>query len=97
MIRIIGSSTTPLVKEAFRELFHDKFDLKTSSEILEKIKKNEIALSWFEIDKFSKLAEPILDHSTKNYSASPNIDKGMLDLVKTRLHKTKHRLICIRN
>ncbi len=89
-------NTTPLVKEAFRELFHDKFDLKTTIEILEKIKKNEIILTWLDIEKFSKLAEPILDHSTKYYSASPNIDKGMLDLIKTRLHKTKHRLICIR-
>ncbi|MBI3842610.1 MAG: Lhr helicase, partial [Thaumarchaeota archaeon] len=36
------------------------------------------------------------DHTTKYYAAPANIDKGILDLVKTRLLKTKHRLICAR-
>ena len=46
--------------------------------------------------QFSKLAEPILDHTTKYYSSPSNIDKGLLDLVKKRLLKTKHRLVCVR-
>jgi ATP-dependent Lhr-like helicase len=49
-----------------------------------------------EVDQFSKLAEPILDHTTKYYSAPANLDKGVHDLVKVRLEKTKHRLICAR-
>ena len=49
-----------------------------------------------EVDQFSKLAEPILDHTAKYYSSPANLDKGILDLVKARLEKTKHRLICAR-
>ncbi len=89
-------SKTSLVHEALRELFHDKYDLKNSETILDKICKNEISVKWLEVDKFSKLAEPILDHTAKYYAAPANLDKGIIDLVKTRLAKTKHRLICAR-
>ena len=89
-------SKTSLVKEALRELFHDKYDLPNTDKILKKIRENEISVKWVEVDKFSKLAEPILDHTTKYYSAPANLDKGILDLVKSRLAKTKHRLICAR-
>jgi ATP-dependent Lhr-like helicase len=87
---------TPLVKEALRELFHDKYDLENTNKILKKIHDNKIIIKWLEIDKFSKLAEPILDHTAKYYSSPANLDKGILDLVKARLAKTKHRLICAR-
>jgi ATP-dependent Lhr-like helicase len=89
-------SKTSLVKEALRELFHDKYDLANTDQILQKIRKNEISILWVEVEKFSKLAEPILDHTTKYYSSPANFDKGILDLVKARLAKTKHRLICVR-
>ena len=89
-------SNTPLVREALRELFHDKYDLKNCDIILKKIREDEIHLKWLEVEQFSKLAEPILDHTTKYYSSPANLDKGILDLVKTRLEKTKHRLICAR-
>jgi ATP-dependent Lhr-like helicase len=89
-------SKTPLVTEALRELFHDKYDLKNTEETLKKIKEKIIKVKWLEVDKFSKLAEPILDHTAKYYSSPINLDKGILDLVKARLAKTKHRLICAR-
>jgi len=89
-------SKTPLVHEALRELFHDKYDLKNSEMILNKIHENKIFVTWFEVDNFSKLAEPILDHTAKYYAAPANLDKGIIDLVKARLAKTKHRLICAR-
>jgi ATP-dependent Lhr-like helicase len=89
-------SKSPLVKEALRELFHDKYDLQNTEKILNKIKNNEIAIKWYDVTKFSKIAEPILDNSTKYYSSPSNIDKGILDLVKKRLLKTKHRLVCAR-
>ena len=89
-------SKTVLVHEALRELFHDKYDLKNSDKVLKKIREDEIHVKWLEIDKFSKLAEPILDHTTKYYAAPANLDKGIIDLVKARLAKTKHRLICAR-
>jgi ATP-dependent Lhr-like helicase len=87
---------SPLVREALRELFHDKYDLKNTEKILGKFQSGEIQLKWFEVAKFSKLAEPILDHTTKYYSSPSNIDKGLLDLVKIRLLQTKHRLVCVR-
>jgi len=89
-------SKTSLVKEALRELFHDKYDLKNTDNILQKIKENVISIKWLEVDNFSKLSEPILDHTAKYYSSPVNIDKGILDLVKARLAKTKHRLVCAR-
>ena len=89
-------SKTPLVHEALRELFHDKYDLKNSETILNKIRENKISVKWLEVDTFSKLAEPILDHTAKYYAAPANLDKGIIDLVKARLAKTKHRLICAR-
>ena len=89
-------SKTALVSEALRELFHDKYDLAACDDILRKIRDNVIHIIWQEVDKFSKLAEPILDHTAKYYSSPANLDKGIIDLVKTRLGKTKHRLICAR-
>ena len=89
-------SKTVLVQEALRELFHDKYDLSNSDKMLTKIRDNSIHVKWIEVDKFSKLAEPILDHTAKYYSSPANLDKGILDLVKTRLGKTKHRLVCAR-
>ena len=55
--------TTPLVKEALRELFHDKFDLLGTDKLLTRIKNNEIQIEWIDVTKFSKLAEPLLDLS----------------------------------
>lgn len=90
------SSKTPLAKEVLRELFHDKYDLENTGTLLEKIRSNEIKIKWIEVENFSKLAESILDHTTKYYASPANIDIGILELVKTRLLKTKHRLICVR-
>ena len=89
-------SKTSLVKEALRELYHDKYDLLNTDIILKKIRNDEIKIKWFDVKNFSKLAEPIIDHTTKYYSSPSSIDKGILELVKSRLLKTKHRLVCAR-
>ena len=89
-------SKTVLVSEALRELFHDKYALTACDDILQRIKDDTISITWQEVDKFSKLAEPILDHTAKYYSSPANLDKGIIDLVKARLDKTKHRLVCAR-
>lgn len=89
-------SSTALAREALRELYHDKYDLEGTSQILSAIRDGKISFKWIEIDNFSRLAEPILDHTTKYYSSPANLDKGVLDLVKSRLLKTKHRLVCLR-
>ena len=87
---------TPVVKESLRELFHDKFDLTGTEDIITRIRNSEIQIEWIDVDKFSKLAEPLLDHTTKYYSSPASVDKAVLDLVKKRLFKTKHRLVCAR-
>ena len=87
---------TPLVKEAFRELFHEKFDLEGAQKIIDLIKENKIQVEWVDVDKFSKLAEPVLDQTVMSYTNPANIDKEMLLKVKTRLMQTKQRLICVR-
>ena len=87
---------TPVVKESLRELFHDKFDLTGTEDIITRIRNNEIQIEWIDVNKFSKLAEPLLDHTTKYYSSPASVDKAVLDLVKKRLFKTKHRLVCAR-
>ena len=87
---------TPLVKEAFRELFHEKFDLEGAQRIIDLIKENKIQVEWVDVNKFSKLAEPVLDQTVMSYTNPANIDKEMLLKVKTRLMQTKQRLICVR-
>jgi len=87
---------TPLVKEAFRELFHEKFDLEGAQKIIESIKQNKIEIEWIDVDKFSKLAEPVLDQTVMSYTNPANIDKEMLLKVRKRLLETKQRLICVR-
>ncbi len=75
---------TPVVMEALRELFHDKFDLKNTEIILNRIRNKEIKIEWVDVAKFSY------------YSSPASVDKAILDLVKKRLLKSKHRLICAR-
>jgi ATP-dependent Lhr-like helicase len=89
-------SKTAISKEAIRELMHDKYDIKLTSSILERIKNNTIETVWLETEKFSDLAKPILEHSTR-FSATPlSVEQGVIELVKERLQKTRHKLICIR-
>ena len=89
-------SKTVLVDEALRELFHDKYDLNGTEKILKEIRQGDTRVEWLEVDRFSKLAEPILDHTSKYYSSPASLDKGIIDLVKARLDKTRHRLLCAR-
>ena len=86
----------PIVREALRELFHGKFDLQNTESILAKIKSKQIIVTWIKATKFSSLADPILDNTTKSFPSPINIDKSILDLVRKRLAKTQHRLVCAR-
>ena len=58
--------------------------------------KARVRVHWSEVDQFSKLAESILDHTAKYHSSAANLDGEILDIVKARLAKTKHRLVCAR-
>jgi ATP-dependent Lhr-like helicase len=87
---------TPLSKEAIRELIHDKYDVIQTAKLLNDYKNGIIKIHWKEMNEFSDLARPIVEQSAK-FSASPlSIEKGIIELVKQRIEKTKHKLICIR-
>src|SRR5918911_978169 len=90
-------SKTPVSAESIRELVHDKYDMVQTQQVLNGIKEKKIKIHWLEVSEFSDLAKPIIEHSTKMAGAMPlSIEKGVIELVKERLEKTKHRLICIR-
>jgi ATP-dependent helicase Lhr and Lhr-like helicase len=89
-------SKTPISKESIREIIHDKYDISQTEKIMHDIKNEVIKIHWIETSDFSDLAKPILEHSAK-FSATPlSIEKGVIELVKERLEKTKNKLICIR-
>ena len=87
---------TSLSKESIRELIHDKYDIKKTSQIIKDIKSGTINLHWVDTREFSGLAQPILSRSKKSISAPLGIENGVLELVKERLTTTKHKLICMR-
>ena len=89
-------SKTPISKESIRELIHDKYDVESTQEILQKIRNREISIHWFDLSLFSPLAQSIIEHHSKSSSSPLSIERGVLELIKERLDKTKHRLICIR-
>ncbi|HEX2014587.1 MAG TPA: helicase-related protein, partial [Nitrososphaera sp.] len=90
-------SKTPVSSESIRELIHDKYDIVQTQKVLDGIKSGSIAIQWVEVTGFSDLAQTIIEHSGKMSGAAPlSIEKGVIELVKERLEKTKHRLVCIR-
>jgi ATP-dependent Lhr-like helicase len=87
---------TPVVKESIREIMHDKYDIVQTQKVLQHLRQGNIRFNWIEISQFSDLAKPILEQSGK-FSATPfSQEKGIIELVKERLEKTKQRLVCIR-
>ena len=88
---------TPLSSESIRELLHDKYDIAQTRHVLEKIRSGMVKIHWLDVSEFSDLGKPIVEHSNKMSASMPlSIEKGVIDLVRERLEKTKHRLICIR-
>lgn len=90
-------SKTPVSAESIRELVHDKYDVAQTQKVLDDVKGGRIKIHWLEVTEFSGLAKTIIEHSGKTAGAAPlSIEKGVIELVKERLEKTKHRLVCIR-
>ena len=87
--------STPLAREAVRELYHDKYDLAGTADVLASIHDGTTGLVWADVQAFSALAEPILGRAA--YRASPSsVDRGILDMVRDRLLGTTNRLVCAR-
>jgi len=85
-----------LIKEAIREIIHDKFDLQATKNIIMKIRSGDITFNWREVNDFSELARPITEHVTRFSSTPLSTESGVIELMKERLEKTRHRLICMR-
>jgi ATP-dependent Lhr-like helicase len=89
-------SRTPLSEESLRELIHDKYDISGTESVMKNMRDNTVKLHWYDVETFSELAFPITEHSSKFTSSPLSIERGILELLRERLEKTKHRLICIR-
>ena len=88
---------TPVAAEALRELFHDKYDLEGTGRLLRSVREGRTRVGWVDIGgPFSRLAAPILDHTSRYCPSASGIDKGIIDMVKKRLAGTVHRLVCAR-
>jgi len=83
---------TAIVAEARRELYHDKHDLGGASRILGEIRSGKIKMVWDESDE-SRLKD-LLPGYAANYLSSTH--ESVMKMVKIRLAKTKHRLVCCR-
>ena len=88
---------TPVAAEALRELFHDKYDLEGTGRLLRSVREGRTRVGWVDISgPFSRLAAPILDHTSRYCPSASGIDRGIIDMVKKRLAGTVHRLVCAR-
>ena len=83
---------TAIVAEARRELYHDKYDLEGAARMLDEIRSGRIRVSWGESDE-SRLKE-ILPSYAAGYSTDTH--ESIMKMVKARLAKTRHRLVCCR-
>ena len=73
---------TPLDREIMRELILEKYDLKNTLEIMEKIKQEIITIKYVRVSEFSALARPILDYA-RTFAALPlTVEKSIIELVK---------------
>jgi ATP-dependent helicase Lhr and Lhr-like helicase len=86
---------TPLYDEILRELFQEKYDIPSTTRIMEELREGEIPIRIAEVEEFSELAKPILEF-TSSFAAMPlTMDKAILDLVRERLGNAKHKLLCM--
>jgi ATP-dependent Lhr-like helicase len=92
---------TPVVKEALRELLHEKYDVELTDKILDGIRAGKIKVVWVDVDSISPLAEQIVEREL-GYTTSATAtnkalsdEQGIIQMVYDRLINTKHRLVCL--
>lgn len=86
---------TPLDKEIMRELILEKYDLKNTLEIMNKIKQNIIKIKYVDVSEFTPLAKPIIDYSSTFAALPVTVEKSIIELVKKRLEETNNKLVCL--
>ena len=86
---------TPVLKEALRELLHDKYDIEHTSRVLEDVREGKIKVIWVDVESLSELAEPIIEGGHVYGFKALDDEQGIIKIVHDRLLKTRHRLVCI--
>ena len=86
---------TPLDKEIMRELILEKYDLKNTLDIMQKIKDGKIKIEYVKVAEFSTLAKPILDYANTFAALPITVEKSIIELVKKRLEETNNKLLCL--
>lgn len=86
---------TALYSEVLRELYHEKYDVKATTEVMNQLREGRLALRIAEVDDFSEIARPILEFASSFAALPLTMEKTILDLVKTRLGNVKHKFLCL--
>ncbi|GBC72638.1 RNA helicase CrhR [archaeon HR04] len=107
-------ANTPIVREALREVLHEKYDVDGTKEVIEGLRDGTIKMVWKDVregagsdkDKdsnsnssFSSLAEPIMERNKVGIGACSNPlsdEQAVIEMVRDRLMKSKHRLVCLK-
>ncbi|MGI0085155.1 MAG: DEAD/DEAH box helicase, partial [Nitrososphaerales archaeon] len=86
---------TALYGEVLRELFHEKYDIQATREIMQSLREGKMELRTVEVEEYSTLSKPILEY-VSSFAALPlTMEKAVLDLVKSRIGNSKHKLLCL--
>ncbi len=103
-------ANTPIVREALREVLHEKYDVDGTKGIIEGLRDGRFKIVWRDVrggtdsnsngySAFSSLAEPIMDRNMTKVGAYSNPlsnEQAVMEMVKDRLMKSKHRLVCLK-
>jgi len=92
-------SSTPINKEAKREVFLEKFDLENTKKVLTSLAKGEITIEIVEDNEAcSILAYPMLDKIVPHEILKPALpEKPLIEIVKERILSKTIKLTCIFN
>lgn len=110
-------ANTPIVREALREVLHEKYDVDGTKRVIEGLRDGTIKMVWKDVregagsdkdkDKdgddnnssFSSLAKPIMERNKVRVGACSNPlsnEQAVIEMVRDRLMKNKHRLVCLK-
>ncbi|MBS7659032.1 DEAD/DEAH box helicase [Candidatus Bathyarchaeota archaeon] len=97
LIKVFHS--TPINKEAKREIFLEKFDIENTKKVLANLEKGEITIEVVEDkDSCSILAYPMLDKIVPREILKPILpEKPLTEVVKERILSKTVKLICLFN
>ncbi|MEM4714951.1 MAG: DEAD/DEAH box helicase [Candidatus Nitrosocaldus sp.] len=103
-------ANTPIVREALREVLHEKYDVDGAKSIIKRLRDGRFKMVWRDVREegngsssssnlFSPLAEPMMERSRIRvgaYSSPLSNEQAVMEMVRNRLMKSKHRLVCLK-